>query len=348
MIGCEGSEVRINGEDNECVVNVYGGELRKLAGSRFLLGSKLTGWKTYVPMMKLNVYGGIVRADESILIEVPGANGCKGFLGLYGGVLETGNVTNRSTNARTAGYVHFDGGTLRPLMDNVNLSGFKAVTVGAGGGMIDMTNSNTYTVSQLARASDLNGAADGGFGASGTGTLVLNVANGFNGPTRVSGTATLKQGVANAFSDVAVLDGGTLDLNGVATTFRSIKGHGTIIGDCTVTEGLEIEGALNFSGNLTLGNGVTVRMELEDDGTAADSLNVSGTLAGSNVTFDFGRYDDLAFLTEIKTAIGTVGGGAFRAQATHVTTGNMLAGVLAVNGQLVLDVHPRGAMIIMR
>ena len=348
IVGCEGSEVRINGEDNECVVNVYGGELRKLAGSRFLLGSKLTGWKTYVPMMKLNVYGGMVRADESVQLEVPGGNGCKGFLGLYGGVFEVGNVTNRSTNARTAGYVHFDGGTFRPLENGGTLNRFTAVTVGAGGGTIDMTNGNTYTVMQLARASDLGGAADGGFGASGDGMLFMNVANGYTGPTRVSGSATFMQGVANAFSDTVELDGGTLDLNGFATTFRTVKGHGTIIGDCTVTEGLEIEGPLNFSGNLTLGNGVTVRMEVEDDGTMADSLNVSGTLAGSNVTFDFGRYDDRAFVAAVQTQIGTVGGGAFRAQATHVTTGNMLAGVRAINGQIVIDVHPRGVMVIMR
>ena len=112
---------------------------------------------------------------------------------------------------------------------------------------------------------------------------------------------------------------------------------------------MEIEGTLNFNGNLTLGNGATVRMEVEDDGSAVDQLNVTGTLAsGGNVTFDFGRYDDLAFISEFKTAIGTVGGGVFRAQAAHVTTGNMLAGVHAVNGQIVLDVHPRGSMIIMR
>ena len=49
------------------------------------------------------------------------------------------------------------------------------------------------------------------------------------------------------------------------------------------------------------------------------------------------------------TAIGTVGGGSLlRARADHVTTGNMLAGVMAIGGQIVLDVHPRGTLVIMR
>lgn len=356
-IGFEGSAVRINGEDNECVVNVYGGEFRKLAGDggtddRFMVGGKNSNWPTYIPKMKLNVYDGIVRTASSVLIEVPGSNGTSGYLNMYGGVVETKNLKDNSTSSRPAaeGHIRFDGGTFRPLEDGGTLSGFSSVTVGAGGGTIDMTNSNTYTVSQLARASDLgSAAADGGFGASGTGTLVLNVANGFNGPTRVSGSATFVQGVENAFSDTVELDGGTLNLNGYAATFRTIKGHGTIVGDCTVTEGMEIEGTLNFDGNLTIGNGVMIRMEVEDDGSTVDRLNVTGTLAsGGDVTVDFGRYDDLAFISEITTAIGTVGGGAFRAQAVHVTTGNRLAGVRVINGQIVLDVHPRGSTIIVR
>ena len=351
-IGFEGNGVRINGEDNECVVNVYGGEFRKLAGDRFMVGGKNSNWSTYIPKMKLNVYDGIVRTDSSVLIEVPGSNANSGYLNMYGGVVETKNLKDSSTSSRPAaeGHIRFDGGTFRPLEDNGVLSGFSSVTVGAGGGTIDVTNSNTYTVSQLARASDLNGAADGGFGASGTGTLVLNVANGFTGPTHVSGSATFVQGVENAFSDTVELDGGTLNLNGFAATFRTVKGHGTIVGDCTVTEGMEIEGTLNFNGNLTIGNGVMIRMEVEDDGSASDRLNVTGTLAsGGDVTVDFGRYDDLAFCSEMTTAIGTVvGGGALRAQAVHVTTGNRLAGVRVINGQIVLDVHPRGSTIIVR
>ena len=350
-IGFEGNSVRINGQDNECVVNVYGGEFRKLAGDRFMVGGKNSNWSTYIPKMKLNVYDGIVRTDSSVLIEVPGSNGTSGYLNMYGGVVETKNLKDSSTSSRSAaeGHIRFDGGTFRPLEDNGVLSGFSSVTVGAGGGTIDMTNSNTYTVSQLARASDLNGAADGGFGASGTGTLVIGVANGYTGPTRVSGTATMRQGVASAFSDTVELDGGTLDLNGFAATFRTVKGHGTIIGDCTVTNALELDGALTVDGNFTLSDGVAMKMEVADNGSALTPLTVTGSLvSGGNVTVDFGRYDDMAFPSETKMEIGSVGVGAFRAQAVHVTTGNMLAGVCAIGGKIFLDVHPRGAVVIMR
>ena len=56
----------------------------------------------------------------------------------------------------------------------------------------------------------------------------------------------------------------------------------------------------------------------------------------------------MAFPSETKMEIGSVGVGAFRAQAVHVTTGNMLAGVCAIGGKIFLDVHPRGAVVIMR
>ena len=355
-IGFEGNSVRINGQDNECVVNVYGGEFRKLAGDggaddRFMVGGKNSAWPTYIPKMKLNVYDGIVRTASSVLIEVPGSNANSGYLNMYGGVVETKNFKDSSTSSRPAaeGHIRFDGGTFRPLEDNGALSGFSSVTVGAGGGMIDMTNSNTYTVSQLKRATDLGSAEDGGFGASGTGTLVMNVANGYNGPTRVSGTATMKQGVANALSDVVVLDGGTLDLNGIATTFRSIKGHGSIIGDCTVTEALELDGALTVNGDLTLSNGVAMKMEIADNGAALTPLTVTGALTGgSNMTIDFGRYYDRAFL-ELQAQIGSVGSGSsFSAKADHVAGWNRISGVHCSNGVIILTVQPRGTSLTVR
>ena len=354
-IGFEGNGVRINGEDNECVVNVYGGEFRKLAGDggtddKFMVGGKNSNWSTYIPKMKLNVYDGVVRTASSVLIEVPGSNGTSGYLNMYGGVVETKNLKDSSTSSRSAaeGHIRFDGGTFRPLENNGALSGFSSVTVGAGGGTIDVTNSNTYTVSQLARASDLGSAADGGFGASGTGTLVLNVANGFTGPTHVSDTATLKQGVANAFSDTVVLDGGTLDLNNIAATFKSIAGHGTIIGSCTVTESLELDGALTVNGSLTLANDVAMKMAVNDDGTVATPLNVTGTLTGgSNITIDFGRYDDYAFVSELETQIGSAGAGSsFAAKPTCITTGRLLSSVRLVNGAILLRVQPRGTVFI--
>ena len=350
------TDVKIGDEEKECVINVYGGELRKAAGDPFAVAgyyndspSTGLGGGDYPARGTINIYDGSIKVDSSLAITVPHTTNAIAKVNMYGGVIEAKNFSRRYNYNRAEGYIHFDGGTFCPLQNGGTLSGFTAVTVGEGGGTIALTNGNTYTVSQLAKAAALGAEDDGGFGASGDGTLFMNVANGYTGPTRVSGSATFMQGGANAFSDTVELDGGTLDLNGFATTFRTVKGHGTIVGDCTVTEGLEIEGTLNFSGNLTLGNGATVRMEVEDDGSAVDLLNVSGTLAGSNVTFDFGRYDDIAFVTTNKTQIGTVGGGSLtRARADHVTTGNMIAGVGAAGGQIVLDVHPRGAMIIMR
>ena len=349
----DASNVKCGEEEPESVLNLYGGTFRKLAGNPFAVGGyygDTVSGKTYPARGTINVYGGLLETDPTITINLPHLYNSVATMNLYGGLVVTKNFLRNNTNGNAKGYVNFDGGTFCPLQNGGTLGGFTAVTVGEGGGTIALTNGNTYTVTQLAKAAALGAEDDGGFGAAGDGTLFMNVANGYTGPTRVSGSATFMQGVANAFSDAVELDGGTLDLNGFAATFRTVTGHGTIVGDCTVTEGMEIEGTLNFSGNLTLGTGVTIKMEVEDDGSAADQLNVTGTLAsGGNLTFDFGRYDDLAFVSEIETAIGTVGGGSLlRARADHVTTGNMLAGVMAIGGQIVLDVHPRGTLVIMR
>ena len=170
-----------------------------------------------------------------------------------------------------------------------------------------------------------------------------------NGPTRVSGTATLKQGVANALSDTLELDGGTLDLNGIAATFRSIKGHGTIIGICTVTEVLELDGALTVNGNLTLSNGVAMKMEIADNGAALTPLAVTGTLTGgSGITVDFGRYYDSAF-RQLQTQIGTAGAGSsFSAAPKCVALWNTVSSVRCMGGGIVLAVQPLGSMLIVQ
>lgn len=346
-IGHMGSDVKIGDDEQESVVNVYGGELRKLSGNAFAVGGYYSNaGRTYPGRGTLNVYGGEVNAANTI--NVPQSANCIGKVNLYGGVVQAQNFNRNNSSSGTEGYIHFDGGTFRPLQNDGSLAGFSAVTVGAGGGIIDVPADHTYNVSQLAHDSTLGDTADGGFGASGEGTLILRVANGFTGPTRVKGGATLKQGVAGAFSGSAELEGGTLNLNGIATTFGTVKGHGAVIGDLTVTESLELDGELAVTGNLTLADGAVLKMSVSDDGTALSWLGVTGTLAGGrNVTVSFGRYDDTAFEDDLTVQIGEVGSGSsFSAQAVRATTGNaMQASVSLSGGKLMLGVHKRGLVL---
>ena len=146
------------------------------------------------------------------------------------------------------------------------------------------------------------------------------------------------------------LDGGTLNLNGVAMTFRSIKGHGTIVGSCMVTEALELDGALNVTGNLTIGDGVAMKMEVADDGAALTPLNVSGALVGgSGITIDFGRYDDRAF-GEMQSQIGTVGSGSsFSASAVHAAASRRTTSrVVCANGAIRLCIQPLGSVFVVK
>ena len=346
----DGSNLKIGDEEKECVINIYGGELRKAAGEPFAVGAYYgAASQTYPARGTINMYGGKIVTDPSMTINVPHQSKGIGKVNMHGGVIETKNFLRNNSSSGAEGYLLFDGGTFRPLQNGARLSGFTAVTVGAGGGTIDMTNANVYAVAQLAPDPSLNGEKDGGFGASGTGTLIMEVANGFTGPTHVSGTATLKQGVADAFSEDLVLDGGTVDLNGIATTFRSVRGHGTIVGDVTVTGEFAPEGTLNVTGNLTLANGATFLTAVDDDGIALNWLNVTGALtAGSGVTLDLDRYDDRAIVADKDIQLGQVGSGSsFRPTVKHITMGRgWLASVsIRAGGIILLDVHPRGTLL---
>ena len=90
-------------------------------------------------------------------------------------------------------------------------------------------------------------------------------------------------------------------------------------------------------------------MELNDDGTVATPLNVTGTLTGgSNITVDFGRYYDTAF-RELQTQIGSAAAGSsLVAGAEHVATWNAVAGVNFADGAIVLAIWPRGGILIIR
>ena len=350
----DSTNLKIGDDLNEGVVNVYGGELVKTSGE-IALGEWYgdNAGKTYPAIGKLNVYGGAVRTAATGEIDVPYNKGGVGYVSLYGGLVETKNFVRRNSVAGTEGHIRFDGGTFRPLQNNGTLSGFTDVTVGLGGGVIDVPDANTYIVAQkLERAADIGSAKDGGFRSAGAGTLALNVANDFNGPVGAAGTSTLKQGVAGAFSDKAKMGGGTLDLNGIATAFSEVRGHGTIVGNATVSGVLELDGALTFDGNLTLGSGTVVRMNVNDDGSAADYLKVTGSLVCNGpVVFDFMReYDDVAVFGEFSSVIGEAGTiSGFSARATNITRGRRyIVDVSANNGRVVLRSTKRGSLVIVR
>ena len=302
-IGHDPTNVKIGDELGEAVVNVYGGEVLKPSGKAVSLGTYGDGETSYPGIGRINMYGGQFLCGPDVQVSAPGNNHGHGFVNLCGGVLQAKNIVRAKSGTMSEGHVHFDGGTFRPLQAGASMKGLTDVTVGAGGGTVELVDGQTYTIAQaVTRAADLgDDGADGGLRAAGDGTLVLGAANAFTGPVGAVGAdATLKLGVAGAFSDCVVLEGGTIDLNGQDVTFRSVSGFGRIVnGNVRVTESLAVEGeagsTLAFGGNLTVAAGAYVGVPISADGTG-DQINVEGNLVfEGKVGFDLGRYDDNPF-----------------------------------------------------
>ncbi len=163
--------------------------------------------------------------------------------------------------------------------------------------VIDVTG--TLTLGTTAQKVDIvnTGATPGGIIKQGSGNLVLNGANTFNGDTVISdGTLTLT-GTLSGSASIDVQTSKTFDVSGVAGGFsldaaQTLKGTGNVIGSTTIggtlAPGASI-GTLNFANDLIFGAGGNGLFEINKAGVTrtADLANVTGalTLAGTlNVT----------------------------------------------------------------
>jgi autotransporter-associated beta strand protein/T5SS/PEP-CTERM-associated repeat protein len=161
-----------------------------------------------------------------------------------GGILQTLGL---NVGLLGTGHGNFDGGTLRalPLPPGVTppsffIGGFTkpgdSLNLGPTGLTID---SNGLTVATDSSAF----SGTGGLTKAGSGTLTLNGANTYTGPTVVN-TGTLQAGIANAFapgSAHTIASGATLDLNNLNQTIGSLAGAGNVtLGSGTLTAGATI------------------------------------------------------------------------------------------------------------
>jgi fibronectin-binding autotransporter adhesin len=139
------------------------------------------------------------------------------------------------------------------------LASGRAITLNAGGGVIDTNGLD------VAIASAIGGT--GGLTKAGTGVLTLSGTSTYGGPTLINaGTLAVNGSIASA---VTVATGaGLTGIGTVGTT--SVASGGTIApGNGT--------GTLHIAGNLTLAAGSTTAMQIST--TAASQISVSGTAA---------------------------------------------------------------------
>ncbi|WP_353566395.1 beta strand repeat-containing protein [Haloferula sargassicola] len=217
----------------------------------------------------INVNGGVLENINPARHIIVGESGI-GVLNIAGGsVSDVGDQTNLGQFADADGTInlmaggtmtthrlfggegasafHFDGGTLVAGAANGDFLTVDTATVSANGGTID-TNGFDVTVAQVF-------SGEGGLTKTGVGTLTLD------GASAMAGTTVVSQGV--------------------------LGGNGSLSGGLQVDAGASVNPG-SSAGTLAAGNTViagTYRCEI--DGSAADRLNVTGTLTVTGATLDF-------------------------------------------------------------
>ena len=205
-----------------------------------------------------------------------------GRLSVYGGALNL----NGGTLVATAD----DPSATTPFLDVGG--GGSAVNVLAGGAKVD-TNGHAITFGGPL----LHGtaaAADGGLTKAGAGTLTLNTANTYAGPTTVNGgTLVLAHpydgtyGTLNASSAVTVNNGGTLQLGNASNGNNVITATGTTIVPLTVTAGGTVTtfaGTTHNLGAVTLTGGTLAGSPSPLAGFGDYTLNGPGAVTVNGAT----------------------------------------------------------------
>jgi fibronectin-binding autotransporter adhesin len=290
-------------EENPLNFNVTRGSLNP--------ASDMTVSSSIIPF---TVNGGISKTGNGILL-LSGSSTYGGGTTVSAGTLQMGSAA--ALGAAT-GNLAVNGGLL-------DLNNF-GLTVGQLSGTGGLTTSNAVgspilTVNNTAATTFAGAIVNGASGTPGltlgSGTLSLNGANSYTGPTVVSGGALLQVGNA------ATLGGGS----GTPLTLGSGTAAGTLVlGDANGPAGTATVASLNAGGSsassaVVGGNAAVSTLTVNYNGVAANAF--LGVLGGSGP-----NQNNLA-LTKTGTGTLTLGG-------THTYTGNtnVNGGVLNVTGAL--------------
>jgi autotransporter-associated beta strand protein len=230
-----------------------------------------------------------VASGSAGIVLGAGATG-SGTINLSGGMIITPQV---SKGAGGSAEVNFNGGTLKASADNATfINGLDAANVLSGGAVID-SGGYAVTISQPL----FNGVgADGGLVKLGTGALLLNNLNTYNGPTLVSaGTLSLTGSGSIANSSVLTInDGAILDVTGrsgqmlTLNSGQTLTGGGMLNGALTTLSGSTLNpgntvGTLTIKGNIVL-NGTTVMEINRTNSQTSDQLAATtGSISGGGI-----------------------------------------------------------------
>ncbi|MEC5129680.1 autotransporter-associated beta strand repeat-containing protein [Verrucomicrobiales bacterium BCK34] len=253
------------------------------------------------------IKGGTVRIkSDAVLGAVPGAT-------------DVDNIT-------------LDGGILKNDGPSITLDANRGITLGAGGGRIDVRGGTEVTVSGA-----ISGA--GSLEKNDTGTLILSGANTYTGVTTVaSGILKLNHATAlgsngSTATGTVVQSGGALDLNGFSQVGERIEING--FGTGAADTGALFNNGPNMVNNgvryLTLGSNASIGSNGQRFG-----LN-SGTVTGAGFTLTKVGNKDVWVNSNVSVANIVVDGGVYGAQGNNAL--NSVTGTVTVNSGAVLSTY---------
>ena len=272
----------------------------------------------------------ILSATATIsLLDLSSSGGGSGTANLDGGTLAINRVTK--TNAAATAAFNFNGGLLQARQNNATfMTGLNTVSVKAGGAKID-SNSFDITIAQAL----LDGTGGGGLTKSGLGKLTLTGANTYTGATTIS-AGTLELGSGGATGSIgagAIVNNGTFAINrtGTLTLGSGISGSGnvTIAGGATVN----LNGTNTYAGTTAVNAG-----QLNLNGSATSAITVAN---GANLGGEGSTTGSLTFAGTSTLFFDPVSPASLTAASVNASAGTVtltLTGVSgAATGIVVLD-----------
>ena len=288
-----------------CTVNVTGGSLIMAANTPIYLGSSYNNGGGGSGILTITNTGAFDTRTSTGIFQL-GNNGGAGTINLDGGTLSTLRSITPGTNVLNPGtsIFNFNGGTLTANGNNASfISGLTAAYVRNGGAVI---NDGGYAItvgqSLLHTTNAADNATDGGLIKKGNGTITLNGANTYNGPTVISGgTLDLNNPLAVQNSTLTMNGGGVVSLDG------GVAGNAFTLGGLAATNS-------GTGYNLALQNSALTAVALTIGNNNANTL-YGGVLSGAG--------------SLIKSGTGTL-----TLTNANTYTGNTIisAGTLALSG----------------
>ncbi len=256
--------------------------------------------------------GGLTKTGAGTL-ALTAANTYTGITLVSAGTLSIADESALGSNPDSfvADQLTLAGGTLQ-VTENLTIDDSnRGITLGTGGGTMEVVSGKTLTVTNLI-------AGSGGLTKAGAGTLVLSNANAYGATTIRAGT--LQLGVDDALPETGVtVADGTLDLNG-----RNDDITGLTLGAASTTAPGATPSVIDSAGGglLTLGGNVAYNAGSAGNHNAGGTISANIDLGGANRNFTVGDSDQAAEDLVISGVISSAAGSPIK----------LGAGVLVLSG----------------